>query len=44
MHHADDNGFGAKGSAEFVEIDQALAIDREIGDGDALFFERLAGV
>ena len=44
MHHGDENGFGAKGAAEFVEIDQALAIDGEIGDGDALFFERLEGV
>ena len=44
VHHGDENGFGAEDAAEFVEIDQALAIDRKIGDGNALFFERLAGI
>ena len=44
VHHGDENGFGAKGAAEFVEVDQAFAIDRKVGDGDALLFEGLAGV
>ena len=44
VHHGDENGFGAKGAAEFVEIDEALATDGEISDGDVLLLESLAGV
>ena len=44
VHHADENGFGAKGMAEFVEVDEAFAVDGEIGDRDALRFEGLAGI
>jgi len=44
VHHGDENGFGAKGAAEIVEVDETFAIDGKIGDGDALFFESLTGV
>ena len=44
VHHGDENGFGAEGAAEFVEVDEAFVIDRKVGDGHAFFFEGLAGI
>jgi len=44
VHHGDENGFGAKGAAELVEINKAIPINGEIADGDALLFKGLAGV
>ena len=44
VHHGDQHRFRADRLPQFVQIDQSLAIHREIGDRDALFFQRLAGV
>ena len=44
VHDGDEHGFRANGLAQVVEINEAVAIHGEIGDGDTLFFESLAGI
>ncbi len=44
VHDGDEHGFRADGVAQVVEINEAVAVDREIRDGDTLFFESLTGV
>ena len=44
MHNGNERGFGANGLAQIVKINEAVAVYREIGDGDTLFFESLTGV
>ena len=44
VHDGDQHRVGPNGPAKFVQIDQAINRDGKIGDGDALFFESLAGV
>ena len=44
MHDRDEDRVVPNGLAKLVEIDQAITRDRNVRDGDALFFESLAGV
>ncbi len=36
VHDADEDGVGGEGGGEFVEVDEALAVDREAGDPVAI--------
>jgi len=44
VHDGDERGVRAKGFFDLVDSDDAVGIDREISDGHAVLFERLAGV
>src|ERR1700751_5891237 len=44
VHHGDKNCFGAQRAADFIGIDDARAPDRNVGDFNALLFERLARI
>ena len=41
VHHADQDGLVRDRRAEFFEIDQAVALDRQISHADARFFQTL---
>src|SRR5713226_10659250 len=44
VHDGDENCFRPDGAAQLLEVDQSLAIVRQIGDANAFFFESLASV
>ncbi len=44
VHDRDENGFVGDRFAQHVEIDQAIAFHRQIGDAVAVLFELLAGI
>ncbi len=44
VHDGDQNGFRPDGAAQFLEVNLAFEIGRQIGDAHAFFFERLASV
>jgi len=44
VHDGDERGVGTQRFFDLIDSDDAVGVYGEIGDGDAVFFERLAGV
>ena len=44
VHDADQDGLVGDGVAQLIEIDQAVLLQRQIGDAAAMLFELLAGI
>ena len=44
VHDGDKRGFRAQSAAKITEVDQAVSVDAQVGDGGTFFFEGLAGV
>lgn len=43
-HRGHHDGVGADGGAQRVEVDEALGVDRQVGDVEALLLQHAAGV